>query len=153
MVPCFSAHGYDERPAAWSPPAVVTDKMRLEAERAAQELKEALRPARQSDVELWLASLGSMTAGRKHDDDAEISIQATAAMLDDMPSAVFTGETLKKALRRFKWWPSFAELSEFLDAEKAPLVMQAKRLRAIAAHVDRDAESQSRGPRRIGGIG
>lgn len=165
-APSFGSSGFDERVLPWKLPAVISDDMRSEADTASRVLWRALRPSRIADVELWLASLGSLTASRKDADDADAAIRAMAGVLDDVPVAVLTQDTLRKAAKRFKWWPSYAELGEFLDAEKSVLERRLKRLRAIvdapkttdAARLEhhenrsRDIASQERGLRAIGEI-
>ena len=166
MALSFGPGGYDERPMPWKLPAVVTSEMRSDADAASRVLWRALRPASMADAELWLASLGSLTISRKDADDAEAAIRAMAGLLDDVPVAVLTQEVLRKAAKKFKWWPSFAELAEFLDTEKAELERRLKRLRSIAEAPEtssaprlehhenrsRDAASQERGLRAIAEI-
>lgn len=66
----------------------------------------------------WLIRLGTLCAGQTSVADAKLKIVEYIALLD-YPVGCFTDQTLDAAARKFKWLPSYAELTEFLDGEAA----------------------------------
>lgn len=66
----------------------------------------------------WLIRLGTLCAGQTSVADAKAKIAAYVELLD-YPLGCFTTQTLEAAARQFKWLPSYAELTEFLDGEAA----------------------------------
>jgi len=90
-----------------------------------------LRPADQATVAKWLTSLGVLCAGQTTASDAKTKIAAYAPLMD-YPASVLTKQTLQDAGRAFKWFPSFAEVSEFLDGRTWVMRKLAARLRMLA---------------------
>lgn len=86
--------------------------------------------ARVTDMEEWLASLGPLVAGNISVEDARAKLAAYCGMLE-YPAACFTKASLAKAAKRFKFFPTFSELTEFLDAQHADLRVKRQRLEAI----------------------
>lgn len=62
----------------------------------------------------WLLTLGLLTAGKMPVDEAKARVAAYASLLDDYPDEVFSRQNLKLAAGTFKWFPSFAELTDLL---------------------------------------
>jgi hypothetical protein len=132
--------GFDVRPAAWKPPAVVTEDMRNEARSLLPAIDAQLAAAPQPDVELWLATLGALTARRDQAmQDVQIRLRAYASMMT-VPAGCLTQEVLARAGRKFTWFPAYAEVAEFIEAEAA-------KLRAKKRRLERIAEAKAAGPR------
>lgn len=88
-----------------------------------------LNSACPADIKAWLIALGNTTAGGAvTPDEARKRVGALVAVLNDYPSGAFTDETLKRAVRAFKFFPSGQELSAFLDAIVAGLRERRRRL-------------------------
>jgi hypothetical protein len=92
----------------------------------------------------WLGQLGVLTAGKMTADDARMRLAAYAGMLSDAPIGAFTRESLKRAARKFTWFPTFSEVSEFIDKEHWWLKAQKIRLdRIVSDGRKREAERRS----------
>lgn len=91
----------------------------------------ALDPAPTGIIERWLTALGVLCAGRGDDGNAEIKLAIYAPRLMQ-PASVFTDANLTEAGKRFSFFPSFAELSAFLDEKAEPVKAIAWRLRQLA---------------------
>jgi len=116
----------------------IPPSVRAEAERALQAIDDALQPAPQATVERWLGALGTLVAGQLSAEDARTRIAAYAAMLN-YPRHAYTRSSLDAAARSCKWFPSYAEVCQLLDAEVAAAHRQRHLLRrAIAAPVEGD---------------
>ena len=108
-------HLAPDSPSTWTCPPNVPATLRLEANNRLAVLTSALasKPSQGLMAE-WLGSLGSLVAGQMPAAEATQRLRAYVAMLDH-PAFCFTADTLKDAARRFKWFPSFAEIAEFFD--------------------------------------
>lgn len=80
----------------------------------------------------WLAQLGVLCAGNMPAADAKVKIQAYGYDLE-FPALCFTDATRASAARQFTWFPSFAELSEFLESIARPYRIQLERMRRISS--------------------
>ena len=80
--------------------------------------KAALEKSPREITAKWLIRLGTLCAGQTSVADAKLKITEYIALLD-YPVGCFTDQTLDAAARQFKWLPSYAELTEFLDGEAA----------------------------------
>ena len=89
-----------------------------------------LEPVSQIDFAKWLASLGILCAGNMTADDAKAKIGAYKTLMHP-PRGVLTQESLDKAGRTFKWFPTYGEVAEFLDAEERELRNQMARAKQI----------------------
>lgn len=118
---------------SWSLPARITAELIGDAVAALPALDGSLMPADRQTVERWLIALGTLCAGNLTAADARVKVMAYARLIDH-PGACFTEATLRVAGKAFKWLPSFAELSAFLDE-------QAKPQRDLRARVERLARS------------
>ncbi len=105
--------------------------MIAEAGQAAHALAVQLSPSPLGVRLHWLSGLGILIAGNMPLDDVKAKVAAYAAGLSH-PSVCFTDETRFAAARRFKWWPSFSELAQFLDGEAAPLRERLRRLNRVS---------------------
>jgi len=114
----------------WIPPAAVTAEMREDAVNTLRRLEIAMVPATEDTIRKWLAALGNLCAARHGAAEAKQAIATYAAMLDH-PASCFTRDTLRAAARRFKFWPAFAEVAEFLDGQVASQRALRGRLEAL----------------------
>ncbi len=121
----------DFREAGWNAPAEVDPRDKGEARNNLALALKAAAPADRETVRMWLASLGVMCAGQITAADAKAKIGVYVPNLDH-PASCFTKETLTEAGRKFKWFPSYAEIAEFLDAKARPARTLAFRLRKIS---------------------
>lgn len=73
----------------------------------------------QDAVRQWVGSLGVLTAsGAMGSGDAEAKLDSYPSMLAGRyPAVIFTRDALDRAARQFKFFPSYAELTERLDGE------------------------------------
>lgn len=114
----------------WDRPSTFPVRLRPAAESALAAVNAELVPASDAALRKWLSSLAVLVAGgRSSAEDAEIKLKAYAAMLDGkMPVCAFTRDTLDRAARKFKFLPSYAELTELLSAIVSPKTARANRL-------------------------
>lgn len=124
-------HGAVTVGETWRSPREASAALKAEAQCAFDAAERALAPASAETMRKWLASLGLLCAGATSVTEARAKIGAYASLMD-YPPACFTKATLAEAGRRFKWLPSFAELSAFLDEVARPARQLRDRLRAIA---------------------
>jgi hypothetical protein len=125
LQPTTDGEGY-----VWQPPAVLPE-LRDEAAAAAAALKAALAPASKSLKTGWLMKLGMLCASSANATDAKNKIVEYAAAIDH-PPLCFTDGTGTAAARQFKFFPSFSELCQFLDAEARPHRDRLRRLERVA---------------------
>lgn len=134
MVGFYGDHGFDTREGVWELPAVVDPQIAAEAERLLPSVMAAPGGTPKRLVMEWLARLGMAVASNLSPDEAMGKIEAIAGDLAaDYPAGVFTDETRRKAMRAFKWFPSYSELAELLDMEKSKLRRLQRKLEALAA--------------------
>lgn len=109
----------------------VSEAVRGEAERLARVADVMLAPAPRDLTRDWLLRLGLLVAGNLSVADSKARI---AAYCDDLryPALCFTDESRRRAGVAFKFFPTFSELSSFLDAEAQPMRKRAAELRAVA---------------------
>lgn len=135
MVSVMGEHGFDVRPGAWQMPATLTAETIAEAqEQLAWVENVQLAEAATSAVRGWLLLLGNATASSSKltPEDVKVKISAMLTLLDDYPAGVFTKASLKRAARRFRFFPGFEELAPVLDEEAKELRQKRDRLLAIA---------------------
>lgn len=74
-----------------------------------------IRPAADGSIRDWLTALGLQVAGGAMSaEEATLRIGAYADTLAGKPGYWFTRMTLRNCAERFKWFPSLAELVEFM---------------------------------------
>lgn len=127
----------DTRDKPWTPPAEVDARDKGEARNKLPLALRAAAPCGRETVKDWLNALGVMCAGQMTATDAKAKISVYAANLDH-PALCFTQETLGEAGRKFKWFPSYAEVIEFLDAKARPARALAYRLKKISEAPERE---------------
>lgn len=131
-ISIFGEYGFDTKEGPWKPPAIVAPALIEEAERLLPALVTDLAAAPHRAVMEWLARLGMAVASNLSPAEAMGKIEAIAGDLAaDYPAAVFTDETRRKAMRAFKWFPSYSELAELLDPEKEKLLRIQRHLEAV----------------------
>lgn len=81
-------------------------------------LSELLAPASDNDIQLWLVELSTITARRSEGaEDAALTLVAYTSRLNQYP-----GDIVRQTLKDWsgKWFPTWGELKEILDARVAP---------------------------------
>lgn len=130
-VPIYGSggHGVDFR-NQWELPRV-SKALQVLAKRELPKAEERCNPPSRDLARKWLSSLGTLTAGRMPAEEARSKLIAYSEFFDH-PSGAFTKETLRLAAKEFKWFPSFSELSTFLDEQSVPIRNERDRIKAIA---------------------
>ncbi|MFC5353525.1 hypothetical protein [Azospirillum himalayense] len=90
----------------------------------------AMELSPQSRVRQWLLDLAPLVAVSISASDAAQKLDAYVGMLE-YPAAVYTKASLAKAARRFKFFPTFAELADFFDGQLSEVRIKRQRLQAI----------------------
>ena len=110
----------------------ISSTTKSDAETALAAIERALEPAPRQTVERWIEALGALTAAPQGEDEAARKTRAYAAMLEFPPQA-FSRRSLDTAARKFRFFPSYAELAEHLEAETADLKTTRHQLRRAVA--------------------
>lgn len=118
-----------EQPGA---PLAISSTQKAEAERALAAIEAALQPAPQALALRWISALGTLTASKPGEADGDAKARAYAAMLE-YPASAFSRASLDAAARKFRWFPSYAEVCEHLEAEVAAAKAQRHQLRRAIA--------------------
>ena len=118
-----------EQPGA---PLAISSTQKAEAERALAAIEAALQPAPQALALRWISALGTLTASKPGEADGDAKARAYAAMLE-YPASAFSRASLDAAARKFRWFPSYAEVCEHLEAEVAAAKAQRHQLRRAVA--------------------
>lgn len=118
-----------EQPGA---PLAISSTQKAEAERALAAIEAALQPAPQALALRWISALGTLTATKPGEADGDAKARAYAAMLE-YPGSAFSRASLDAAARKFRWFPSYAEVCEHLEAEVAAAKAQRHQLRRAVA--------------------
>lgn len=87
-------------------------------QKAKETMAAAMAPAHQADIELWIAELSIITAKRNTSEaGAELLLIAYGTRLAQYP-----GDIVRETLKGWsgKWFPTWGELKEILDARTAP---------------------------------
>lgn len=113
-------------------PLSICSRTQTEATAALAAIDEALKPAAEGVALRWITALGTLTATRPEEADALGKARAYAAMLE-FPASAFNRASLDAAARKFRWFPSYAEVCEHLEAETAEAKQMRHRLRRLVA--------------------
>lgn len=118
------------------------------AKRWLGEMASLIDRARAEAVEQWVIGLALQTAGKGMSDaDAKAKAMAYVSTLCDEPAHSFTAATLKAAARKFTWFPSVAEIADFLAKETADRRAQTDVARRLASSSPvENAEARYRKP-------
>jgi hypothetical protein len=138
-------------PGAWRLPSI-TAELKGDALRALPVAVEGAKSASQSRMKKWLTSLGTQTAHRKdqsgHTVESRIELMAATMEVTGFASGAFTQRSLAAASCHFAWFPSMAELAEFLKPLSDEAKEQPERVRKIAdAPIDRFQPNRMAGAR------
>lgn len=118
----------------WSPPSAMPPTMIAEASIAALATRAALEDiAPKSLAGKWLLELGNLCASVSRS-DAEVATKVQMILkVCDLPRFCFTPATLVEAAQTFKFFPSYAELYELLNAHVNRERARYRKLRALAS--------------------
>lgn len=141
----------NEYQGQWQPPAI-TPAMQQQAAAVLVNFTDRFIPAQISSARRWLDSLGMFVVGKTTVEDLSARIEAYAGIACKYPRGVFTKSSLERAAEKFKFWPSYAEIREFLDDEKKRIYLDQHRLQVIVNHqprqktqeIDRSPEAVAR---------
>lgn len=86
-----------------------------EAAKALPAFDAACEPADAATIEQWLGALVAAVANPPAQADFRMRVGPVLLALGDLPAGVWTRETLRQAMRAFKWWPPVAELGDLLQ--------------------------------------
>ena len=114
-----------------------------EAKEAAIGVEQALRPAPPEVAERWLEALGVLCAASPQEADAARKVRAIALMLE-FPARCFNRASLNAAARRFKFFPSYSEICDHLEAEASELKRLRHDLRRLMALAVEEAPTPTR---------
>jgi len=107
---------------------------------ARAKLAEATALCRPADPKIIAAWCERLRALPKSPDDQSGTQKATMAIIfacGELPAAVWTTEALAEGLRRWKWWPSPAEVYALLEPIGTPFIRTRDTLRRIAQEAAR----------------
>jgi hypothetical protein len=127
----------------WVAPSSVDAQVKAEARAKLPNVLRLAADAELDTIRKWLASLGVMCAGQMSATDAKAKMAVLAPMLKH-PGSSFTEDTLREAARKFKWFPSFAEVDEFLDKKSRPIKALSYRLQRIIAAPERKPQNNTK---------
>ena len=93
-----------------------------EAKRRLQEAQHLCRQPTDGLIMVWCANalLETLPKAPTTDEAMAATLSAVISACSDLPAAVFTAETAKLALQKFKWWPGPAEVYELLFEHAKP---------------------------------
>jgi hypothetical protein len=83
-------------------------------------------------LSLWIGPVAMAVTNPPPEHDLHGRLAVMAEVLTDLPIAVLTVETRKHAMRTWKFWPSVAEVFEFLNARAQELFTTLALLERIA---------------------
>lgn len=99
----------------WDIPTTITQSLIDDAAKHLPAWREFMKPCEKGIVGEWLARLGVMCGGPKMTvDEAREKIAIYAVGLN-FPAFCFSEKNLYKAAESFKWFPTFSELSDWLE--------------------------------------
>jgi hypothetical protein len=111
----------------------IPEHVREEAARKLPALQRAVEPA---DAEAWrqfLQPLGIVVRNPPTPAALGTFAAACAMAMRDIPASLLTGDAQREACRRFAFWPSCADLDEWLRPLAAPMRADLAAMRRIAA--------------------
>ncbi|MBP2315991.1 hypothetical protein [Azospirillum soli] len=150
-------NGYELRPAPWVPPRVVSEELRREAVHALGVLRVHSGPVDVDLAQRWVAHFAARLNGSNLPPATKLTAAVSDIVRERYPAVLFDDhDLLLRVVRRFEWWPGWAELAPVLDAERARLRLEWERLSVIAkggkvkepARPDRE-EDRPAGPRTL----
>lgn len=119
-------------------PASVSSTERLELSKLIEGSAPLIGRMDPAKIYMWLIN-ATIACVRQSGETAEstvLRLRSMAGMMADMPAMCFTDETAKTVAKKFKFVPSFSELSEFLESGSSPFIKKIGRAKAILASKD-----------------
>lgn len=96
-------------------------------------------PHDQAVIRDWFSRLATVVANPPARDDFAQRVSAAMWALADLPAGVWTAETWREAAKKFKFWPSVAEVGDLLSPHAVKLERKRGILRSMSsAPVPRD---------------
>jgi hypothetical protein len=87
----------------------------VECRRWLQAFDQRNGPAQESRIENWLLKLLAGVIGDRSRDEVQMRVAALVFAVADRPAFCFDDRSLRRAMARFKFWPSAAELIAFAE--------------------------------------
>jgi hypothetical protein len=129
-------------PVRIKPPAPSADVI-AEARRLLPAYEAGSRPASPSIVLNWLRAIASAVRNPPGDDEVRARALLVAGVCDDIPASAFSPRSQRRAVERFTWWPSVADVKEFLTAEVSSELERIAAVRRFASMPDPVASGSS----------
>ncbi len=117
--------------ARWNEPP--TSAMVAEAKAALEGVTAACAPARPSQVETWLFTLGTGARNPPTPDGLAVLTAAVAVACDHLPAWCFNRTALREAMRAFAFMPGSADVAKLLSESNAIELRRIAAMRSIAA--------------------
>lgn len=115
----------------WNLPESISPGLIQDARSALPAAEADCRPADKAQVGKWLNALGMLCAGSMTAQEAAAKLNAYSTMLE-VPASVLTRTNLDEAAKKFTWFPSYAEVAQFLEARSSVKRKIRDRLERIA---------------------
>jgi hypothetical protein len=133
QAPVFGEGDTSFRPTPWRAPATVPEDVRREAIHGLGMMKTRNGAPTMTQVEQFVAYLANVCAGSDLPPETKLKGVVSLILWGDYPAVMFLDRAFyDRAARRFKFWPSWAELAPVLDEERERLRVQDERLCVIA---------------------
>jgi hypothetical protein len=112
---------------------VTREADKLEAQLALPHYALMLKPQRAGIVRHWLDALAMGVRNPPSEEEIAMRVAAVTSMLSDLPVGVWTKDTLERAGRAFKFWPSVADLNDLLRPVADSLARRHRNAERVAA--------------------
>jgi hypothetical protein len=116
----------------WALPDEIPETVVAECRRWLASHEAASGYANEGRIKFWLVRLLSGLPGDHSAETVELKMAAFIFALGDKRAFCFDDATLRLAMKRFKFWPSSAELIEFADDMESRVRQQARRAQKVA---------------------
>ena len=126
------------------PPEPLDEAGRALAKAAVEDLDEALAPVGLAQFAAWLVPINAAAANPLAEDTFRLKARALHQAFTDSPRGAFTVETNRQAMRRFKFFPSAAEIEELIAPTARRLLEDHRHLRDLATRTPETAQRQPR---------
>lgn len=127
-----------ELTTTWRLPNRITEDMIAAAQERRDALMTLLEPAGAERVAAWLVKLGTICAAATSGETAADKVNIMAWTLEDEPAGAFSKASFKRAVERFKWFPTGNEALEFARSEGNRIKTELGRLDLIIQTGRRD---------------
>lgn len=115
-----------------------------EAKRILPELERALDPMPadrlRAEIDRFLDMLNASVVNPQEQDALDMRKSALEIALDGTPAIVWTPDTMRAAQRRFKFFPSVAELADLIEERLAPARDKVAHVRIVSRQEPREPE-------------